>query len=133
TPQPVVQTRNLFLVTSTESRINADLDPDGFLGQGASFSASLPRGLSIQGDILQGYLSNLGNVSFQVTGTDDLGNTLIVNVSIEVLVPTLMPVISGMMLNDSFLPSTTIQAAQHGVAAVNLHLIASIDLGQPVS
>ena len=132
TPQPVVQTRNLFLVTSTESRVNADLDPDGFLGQGARFSASLPRGLTLQGDILQGYLSNLGNVSFQVTGTDDLGNTLIINVSIEVLVPTLMPVISGMMLNDSFLPSTTIQAAQHGVAAVNLHLIASIDLGQPV-
>ncbi|MEQ9824624.1 MAG: integrin alpha [Puniceicoccaceae bacterium] len=132
TPQPVVQTRNLFLVTSTESRVNADLDPDGFLGQGKSFSASLPRGLTLQGDILQGYLSNLGNVSFQVTGTDDLGNTLIINVSIEVLVPTLMPVISGMMLNDSFLPSTTIQAAQHGVAAVNLHLVASIDLGQPV-
>ncbi|MEQ9824625.1 MAG: VCBS repeat-containing protein [Puniceicoccaceae bacterium] len=133
TPQPVVQSRNLFLVTSTESRINADLDPDGFLGQGASFSASLPRGLTLQGDILQGYLSNLGNVSFQVTGTDAAGNTLIVYVSIEVLVPTLMPVISGMMLNDNFLPSTTIQAAQHGVAAVNLHLVASIDLGQPVS
>ena len=100
----------------------------GFLGSGASFSGSLPGSLAIAGDVLQGF----GTYTFDVTGTDGT-NTLILTVTIEVMEPTLTPVITGVTLNGGYHAMTMITAPTHGEAAVNAHFVTSVNAGEPLT
>ena len=102
-----------------------------FLGSGASFSGTMPGSLTIAGDVMQGFISSVGNYTFQVTGTDGT-NTLILTITIEVMETDAntgdyrrdfewsLP-----CNDDDYRPPTT-----HGEAAVMAHFTASAKIGE---
>jgi len=94
-------------------------------------SGALPKGLSLVGKSLVGIFPSLGNYTFTVvsrSGTDEVRN----HFYIQVIPPTLTPLIVGLWVNGNYEPTVIVQDRTHGDAAVTELYNLTIPVGSPL-
>ena len=121
------------LLTNTDRRNRWSLDPDSMLGDDPEYTVTgdLPGKLQINGGFLEGFIPTTGVYSFSITGT---GNNTELNTgyTIEVVEPTLCPVITAVVVNGVSSPTVIQSAPTHGTPAItelmNLTVSANMEL-----
>jgi hypothetical protein len=111
-----------------------DLDPDGLLGETPEFAVvgTLPRGLRIEGSNLIGFISELGVHSFTIVGTGNRSEVR-TEFNIEVISPTICPIITGVAVNGVSYPTVIQTAPTHGTPAITELVIITSPLNEAVT
>jgi hypothetical protein len=123
--------------TGTANTISSqswNLDPSGILGDAPEHtlaSGALPKGLSLVGKSLVGTFSTQGNHAFILvsrSGMDEVRN----HFYIQVIPPTLTPLIVGFWVNGDYQPTVIMQDRTHGGAAVTELINVTVPAGNPL-
>ena len=121
------------LLTNTARRNRWSLDPDDLLGNNPEYTVTgdLPGSLQIQNGFLDGFIPTTGVYSFTITGAGN-NNELRTEYVIEVVEPTLCPVITAVIVNGVMSPTVIQTASTHGTPAItelmNLTVSANTEL-----